>query len=162
MIFEQNGSFYCCTTDGLNADLFIYDENGDLADFTYTSNSTDTFRQIVLPESGTFYAVIRAVTGHTKYVLTLGSNVTGVSSLRDPNDQYADSRFISYIPFGGDFDVDNYVRPEFDLTLNDLHAKIIESNKIMPRGLRVIDFDLEREFNNISVSYTHLRAHETG
>ena len=76
LIFEQNGSFYCCTTDGLNADLFIYDENGDLADFTYTSNSTDTFRQIVLPESGTFYAVIRAVTGHTKYVLTLGSNVT--------------------------------------------------------------------------------------
>ena len=149
LIFEQNGSFYCCTTDGLNADLFIYDENGDLADFTYTSNSTDTFRQIVLPESGTFYAVIRAVTGHTKYVLTLGSNVTGVSSLRDPNDQYADSRFISYIPFGGDFDVDNYVRPEFDLTLSDLHAKIIESNKIMPRGLRVIDFDLEREFNNI-------------
>ena len=30
-----------------------------------------------------------------------------------------------------------------------MHAKIIESNKIMPRGLRVIDFDLEREFNNI-------------
>ena len=133
MIYEQGGSYYCCTTDGLNADLYIYDENGNLADFTYTSNSTDTFRQIVLPESGTLYAVISAITGHTKYVLTLGSNVTGVSALRNPKDQYADSRFISYIPFGEDFDIDNYDRPEFDEPLNDLNAKIAIGNSVQPR-----------------------------
>ena len=149
LIYEQGGSYYCCTSDGLNADLYIYDENGELADFAYTSNSTDTFRQIVLPESGTFYAVIRAITGHTKYVLTLGSNVTGVSSQRDIKDQYADSRFISYIPFGDDFDINTYVRPEFDLSLNDLNAKIIESNQILPKGLRVIEFDIDKEFNDI-------------
>ena len=82
LIFEQDGSFYCCTSDGLDADLLIYNEDGSLASFSYKSSSTSTYKQIVLPSSGTYYAVVSATQGHTKYVLTLGSNVTGVSTLK--------------------------------------------------------------------------------
>ena len=40
LIFEENGLGYCCTTDGIDADLLIYDEDGNLTDFSYTSSST--------------------------------------------------------------------------------------------------------------------------
>ena len=71
LIFEENGLGYCCTTDGIDADLLIYDEDGNLTDFSYTSSSTSIYKQIVLPETGNYYAVVRAIEGHTKYVLTL-------------------------------------------------------------------------------------------
>ena len=52
LIFEENGLGYCCTTDGIDADLLIYDEDGNLTDFSYTSSSTSIYKQIVLPETG--------------------------------------------------------------------------------------------------------------
>ena len=149
LIFEEDGSFYCCTTDNLDADLLIYNEDGTLANFDYASSSTSTYKQIVLPSSGTYYAVVKAVTGHTKYVLTLGSNATGISSLSNPEDQYAKNRFISYIPFGPNFNANEYVKPQYDNFNNDLSLKLIQSDDYRISGLRVIDFDLETEFNKI-------------
>ena len=149
LIFEQDGSFYCCTTDNLDADLLIYNEDGTLANFDYASSSTSTYKQIVLPSSGTYYAVVKAVTGHTKYVLTLGSNATGISSLSNPEDQYAKNRFISYIPFGPNFNANEYTKPQYDNFNNDLSLKLIQSDDYRISGLRVIDFDLETEFNKI-------------
>ena len=153
LIYEDSGSFYCCTTENLDADLLIYNENGLLTDFTYTSNSTSTFKQIVLPDSGNYYAVVKSIQGHTKYVLTLGSNVSGVSTLRNPQDQYAENRFISYIPFGKDFDLESYSKPIFDESITGLGAKISESQKLLPKGLRVLEFDIEDEFRKIFGDY---------
>ena len=57
---DNPGSFYCCETDSMDIDLLLYNEDGTLADFTYTSNSTATRQTIALPTSGTFYAVVKA------------------------------------------------------------------------------------------------------
>ena len=43
----------------------------------------------------------------TKYVLTLGSNATGISSF-SPKNNFKLNRFISYVPFGGDLELENY------------------------------------------------------
>lgn len=149
LIFEDSGSFYCCETDSMDIDLLIYNEDGTLADFTYTSGSTSTFKQIVIPSSGNYYAVVKSIIGTSKYVLTLGSNIFNVSTLRNPENQFAENRFISYIPFGKDFDADTYTRPKYDQSLNDLNAKMIESANILSEGLRVIDFNLDSEFSAI-------------
>ena len=148
LIFEQDGSFYCCTTDDLDADLLIYNEDGSLASFTYTSNSTSTYKQIVIPSSGTYYAVVKAVEGHTKYVLTLGSNVTGVSTLLSPENNYALERFISYIPFGPDFNsTNNSNEPLY--TDGSLDTKFIKFEESQNKGLSIFNFNLEDEFKSI-------------
>ena len=149
LIYEDSGSFYCCETDSMDIDLLIYNEDGTLADFTYTSTSSSTYQQVVIPSSGNYYAVVKSNIGTSKYVLTLGSNIFGVSSLRNPENQFAENRFISYIPFGKDFDIDSYVQPTFDSSLNDLNSKLVESKSFLPQGLRVIDFDIDNEFKNI-------------
>lgn len=149
LIFEEDGSFYCCEYDSMDIDLLIYNEDGTLADFTYTSNSNSIFKQIVIPSSGNYYAVVKSITGTSKYVLTLGSNIFGVSTLSNPKNQFAENRFISYIPFGKDFDINTYTRPNYDRTLNDLNAKMMESSNILSEGLRVLDFNLDEEFNKI-------------
>ena len=110
----------------MDIDLLIYNEDGTLADFTYTSNSNSIFKQIVIPSSGNYYAVVKSITGTSKYVLTLGSNIFGVSALSNPKNQFAENRFISYIPFGKDFDINTYTRQNYDRTLNDLNAKMME------------------------------------
>ena len=147
LIFEENGSGYCCTTDGIDADLLIYDEDGNLTDFSYTSSSTSIYKQIVLPETGNYYAVVRAIEGHTKYVLTLGSNVFGVNAF-SPRDNFKLNRFISYVPFGKDFDKNSYEYPSFDKD-SDLETKVISSIDSDFRGFREFDFDLETEYKSI-------------
>ena len=149
LIYEEDGSFYCCETDSMDIDLLIYNEDGTLADFTYTSTSSSTYQQVVIPSSGNYYAVVKSTIGTSKYVLTLGSNIFGVSSLRNPENQFAENRFISYIPFGKDFDTDSYIQPTFDSSLNDLNSKLDESKSFLPEGLRVINFDLNSEFEKI-------------
>ena len=79
----------------------------------------------------------------------MGSNIFGVSALSNPKNQFAENRFISYIPFGKDFDINTYTRPNYDRTLNDLNAKMMESSNILSEGLRVLDFNLDEEFNKI-------------
>ena len=147
LIFEENGLGYCCTTDGIDADLLIYDEDGNLTDFSYTSSSTSIYKQIVLPETGNYYAVVRAIEGHTKYVLTLGSNVFGVNAF-SPKDNFKLNRFISYVPFGKDFDKNSYEYPSFDKD-SDLETKVISSIDSDFRGFREFDFDLETEYKSI-------------
>ncbi len=149
LIFEEDGSFYCCTTDNLDADLLIYNEDGSLASFSYTSNSTSTYKQIVLPSSGTFYAVVKAIEGHTKYVLTLGSNVTGVSTLQSPEDNYALGRFISYVPFGPDFNLTNDFVAQPDYIDEDLDTKFINFEKTQTKGLSIFNFDFDKEFASV-------------
>ena len=147
LIFEEDGLGYCCTTDGIEVDLLIYDEEGSLTDFSYTSTTTSTYKQIVLPDSGTYYAVVRAITGHTKYVLTLGSNATGISSF-SPKNNFKLNRFISYVPFGGDLELENYKNPINDMNTN-LETKFISSIDNDQRGLTEYDFDLENEYSSI-------------
>ena len=149
LIYEEDGSFYCCEYDSMDIDLLIYNEDGTLGDFTYTSTSTSTFKQIVIPSTGNYYAVVKSNTGTSKYVLTLGSNIFGVSALKNPQNHFAENRFISYIPFGKDFNTDDYIQPNFNTQLSDLDAKLVESNKILPKGLRVLNFNLNDEFNKI-------------
>ena len=53
LIYEEAGSFYCCEYDSMDIDLLIYNEDGTLADFTYTAGSTSIYKQIVIPSSAT-------------------------------------------------------------------------------------------------------------
>ena len=149
LIYEEAGSFYCCEYDSMDIDLLIYNEDGTLADFTYTAGSTSIYKQIVIPSSGNYYAVVKSIVGTSKYVLTLGSNIFNVSDFKNSENQFAENRFISYIPFGKDFDVETYSRPNYDATLDNLNAKMLESVNNLNKGLRVIDFNLDDEFNRI-------------
>ena len=69
--------------------------------------------------------------------------------ISNPEDQYAKNRFISYIPFGPNFNANEYIKPQYDNFNNDLSLKLIQSDDYRISGLRVIDFDLETEFNKI-------------
>ena len=78
--FEQDGGFYCCTSDGLDADLLIYNEDGSLASFGYTSSSTSTYKQIVLPVLVRTMLLLK-LHKVIQNTFNTGSNVTDVSTL---------------------------------------------------------------------------------
>ncbi len=146
---DNPGSFYCCEYESMDIDLLLYNEDGSLADYSLAVN-TDTRKVIVLPDSGTFYAVVKANEGHSKYVLTFGSNVSGASSFSSINENYAKNRFISYIPFGPDYEydqadavsIDVYPEPNINTKFSDLNDKGF-------KGLRRFNLDIDKEFARI-------------
>ena len=146
---DNPGDFYCCDTDSMDIDLLLYNEDGSLADFSYATDS-NTRQVIVLPDTGTFYAVVKANEGHAKYVLTFGSNVTGASSFSSLNKNYAKDRFISYIPFGPDYEynqadavsVDVYPEP-------NINAKFSQLDDSGFKGLRRFNLSIDEEFGRI-------------
>ena len=147
---DNPGSFYCCETDSMDIDLLLYNEDGTLADFTYTSNSTDIRQTIVLPSSGSFYAVVKANEGHAKYVLTFGSNVSGASSFSSPKDNFAKNRFISYQPFGPDYEYNQADAVKIDVYPDSsVNAKFNEINDSGFVGLRRFNFSIENEYNKL-------------
>ena len=58
--------------DGIDVSLLLYNSDGTLADFAYTSASDSLYQEIVMPDSGDFFIVVKSNTGHSKYVLQLG------------------------------------------------------------------------------------------
>lgn len=148
LIYEEDGSGYCCTFDGIAADLLLYNESGNLTSFEYTNESNATYQEILLPDSGRYYAVVRSVSGHSKYILSLKSNVSATTSYK-PNNEYASNRFISYLPFNKDYEYDGEIRFLENKNYDNLNSKLIEISKIEYRGLNTIDFDLDNEFNKI-------------
>jgi subtilisin family serine protease len=147
---DNPGSFYCCETDSMDIDLLLYNEDGTLADFTYTSNSTATRQTIALPNSGIFYAVVKANEGHAKYVLTFGSNVTGASSFSSPKDNFAKNRFISYQPFGPDYEYNQADAVKIDIYPDDsVKAKFNEINDRGFVGLRRFNFSIDNEYKKL-------------
>jgi len=143
LIYEEDGSGYCCTYDGIAADLLLYDENGNLVNINYTDSSNPTYQEIILPSSGKYYAVVKADTGHSKYVLSLKSNVTPTSYAgKKP---FKNQRFISYTSFADDDgQVIKSLNPDSQLNIN---TKLIEISKPEYKGLNIINFDLDKEFN---------------
>ena len=57
--------------DGIDVSLLLYNSDGTLADFAYTSASDSLYQEIVMPDSGDFFIVVKSNTGHSKYVLQL-------------------------------------------------------------------------------------------
>jgi len=144
---DNPGSFYCCETDSMDIDLLLYNEDGTLADYEYTSNSTDTRYTIALPSTGTFYAVVKANEGHAKYVLTFGSNVSGASSYSSPANNYAKNRFISYQPFGPDYEYNQADAVNIDVFLDDsVNTKFNEINDSGFVGLRRFNLSIDDEY----------------
>ena len=146
---DNPGSFYCCEYESMDVDLLLYNEDGSLADFSYAVN-TNTRRVIVLPDSGTFYAVVKANEGHSKYVLTFGSNVSGASSFSSIKDNYAKNRFISYIPFGPDYEYNQSDAVSIDVYPEpNINSKFSELDDIGFRGIRRFNLSIDEEFERI-------------
>ena len=148
---DNPGSFYCCEYDSMDLDLLLYNEDGSLANYSYTDSSTSTRKIIALPDSGTFYAVVKANSGHAKYVLTFGSNVEGASAAYfNPNDNFAKDRFISYIPFGPEFVANGNETYPIDIYPDsDIETKFIQSDQDDRKGLRRFNLSVETEFKRI-------------
>ena len=148
---DNPGSYYCCEYETMDLDLLLYNEDGSLANYSYTDSSTSTRKIIALPDSGTFYAVVKANSGHAKYVLTFGSNVEGASAAYfNPNDNFAKDRFISYIPFGPEFIADgNETYPVDIYPDSDIATKFIQSDQDDRKGLRRFNLSIESEFKRI-------------
>jgi hypothetical protein len=148
---DNPGSFYCCEYDSMDLDLLLYNEDGSLANYSYTDSSTSTRKIIALPDSGTFYAVVKANSGHAKYVLTFGSNVEGASAAYfNPNDNFAKDRFISYIPFGPEFVANGNETYPIDIYPDsDIATKFIQSDQDDRKGLRRFNLSVETEFKRI-------------
>ena len=47
-----------------------------MADYQYTSGSTEEYQTINLPDTGVYYAVVKQDINNTKYALALGSVVS--------------------------------------------------------------------------------------
>ena len=148
---DNPGSFYCCEYDSMDLDLLLYNEDGSLANYSYTDSSTSTRKIIALPDSGTFYAVVKANSGHAKYVLTFGSNVEGASAAYfNPDDNFAKDRFISYIPFGPEFVANgNETYPVDIYPDSDIATKFIQADQDDRKGLRRFNLSVESEFRRI-------------
>ena len=148
---DNPGSFYCCEYESMDLDLLLYNEDGTLANYSYTDSSTDTRKTIALPDSGTFYAVVKANSGHAKYVLTFGSNIEGNSaSYFNPSNNFARDRFISYIPFGPNFESNGSEKYEIDIMLeSDVVNKFAQSNNDERLGLRRFNLSIESEFKRL-------------
>ena len=145
LIYEEDGSGYCCTYDGIAADLLLYDENGNLVNIDYTDTSNPTYQEIILPSSGKYYAVVKADTGHSKYVLSLKSNVTPTSYAGKRS--FKNQRFISYKSFDGENGQGiKFLNPDSQLNIN---MKLTEIAKSEYKGLNIINFDLDKEFNDL-------------
>jgi len=148
---DNPGSFYCCEYESMDLDLLLYNEDGSLANFSYTDSSTSTRKIIALPDSGTFYAVVKANSGHAKYVLTFGSNVEGASAaFFNPSENFAKDRFISYIPFGPEFVPTGNEKYEIDIYPDtDIATKFIQSDQDERKGLRRFNLSVADEFKRI-------------
>ncbi len=148
---DNPGSFYCCEYESMDLDLLLYNEDGTLADYSYTDSSTATRKIIALPDSGTFYAVVKSNSGHAKYVLTFGSNVEGNSaSYFNPNRNFATDRFISYIPFGPNFEFDGNEKYEIDIIFDDdVEYKFAQYENDERRGLRRFNLSVDSEFKRL-------------
>ena len=148
---DNPGSFYCCEYDSMDLDLLLYNEDGSLANYSYTDSSTSTRKIIALPDSGTFYAVVKANSGHAKYVLTFGSNVEGATAAYfNPNDNFAKDRFISYIPFGPEFVSNGNETYPIDIYPDsDIATKFIQSDQDDRKGLRRFNLSVESEFKRL-------------
>ena len=148
---DNPGSFYCCEYDSMDLDLLLYNEDGSLANYSYTDSSTTTRKIIALPDSGTFYAVVKANSGHAKYVLTFGSNVEGASaSYFNPSNNFAKDRFISYIPFGPEFIPNGNEDYPIDIYPDsDVESKFIQSDQEDRKGLRRFNLPIDSEFRRI-------------
>ena len=147
---DNPGSFYCCEYETMDVDLLLYNEDGSLADYSYTTNSTSTRKIIALPNSGTFYAVVKANEGHSKYVLTFGSNVSGASAFSAIKENYAKDRFISYIPFGPNYKYDQKDAVSIDVYPEpNIETKFTQLNDIGFKGLRRFNLTIDEEFERI-------------
>ena len=146
---DNPGDFYCCDTDSMDIDLLLYNEDGSLADFSYATDS-NTRQVIVLPDTGTYYAVVKANEGHAKYVLTFGSNVTGASSFSSLNKNYAKDRFISYIPFGPDYEYNQADAVSIDVYPEpNINTKFSQLDDAGFKGLRRFNLSIDEEFGRI-------------
>ncbi|MDA9094719.1 tandem-95 repeat protein, partial [Gammaproteobacteria bacterium] len=136
--------------------LLLYNSAGFLVNTSYTTDSTDEYQKINLPDSGIYYAVVKKDIGASKYTLLLspGSSVSSTSFMSSDG-TFVEGEFISYIPFKGNLDNyrDSYPKFNQNESLNQKLAYINNSNFM---GLRVIEFDVESEYLNIFGSDTLL------
>mgnify|MGYP001372655587 CR=1 FL=1 len=82
-------------------DLSVWNEDGSSRSYSYVSGSKEWNETINLPSSGTYLIYVNAVTGSSKYYLTVGQRLTNQSmnSSASPSDDYVKNEIISYIPF---------------------------------------------------------------
>ena len=136
--------------------LLLYNANGVITDFSYTTDSSDEYQKINLPDSGIYYAVVAKDVGASKYTLLLAPGGSASSTSFTPSkDAFVKGEFISYRSFSGKLDTYEDIYPEFNQN-EDLNQKLsyIDNSDFM--GLRVIEFNLENEYSTIFGSETYL------
>ena len=62
--------------NSIDLDILIFDEEAEIIGFGV---STDWYERVTLPEAGTYYVVVVAESGSSKYVLSVGSAFSGYS-----------------------------------------------------------------------------------
>ncbi len=155
-VTDDNGNE---TTVTNKATLLLYNSSGTLMDFQYTSDSTEEYQTINLPDSGTVYAVVKQDVNNTKYTLALGSVVTSAqATFLSSKDAYAIGRIMTYRSFNKDF---NYIDSDNNIASNiDLVSRLTSLNESDFKGLKVIDFDYLQEYSSIFGSNTYLDSPE--
>jgi len=76
----------------INVDLYLYDENKDLVESSIGADSTET---VDAPAAGDYFIEVRAVSGASNYIFTVGQPITSATVL-DPrlNDEFAPGHVI--------------------------------------------------------------------
>ena len=151
-ITDDNGNETIVTN---KASLLLYDAGGTLADYQYTSGSTEEYQTINLPDSGVYYAVVKQDVNNTKYALALGSVVSAAeATFTTSKDAYAEGRMITYRRFDKNIDsgdLENITNQNINL---DTKLKMLDESNFM--GLRTIDFDYINEYASIYGNNTYL------
>jgi serine protease len=152
-IEDDNGAVTVVTN---KATMLLYDANGILADFSYTSNSTEEYQTINLPESGLYYVVIKPELNNTKYTLALVPN-SSTTSFTSSKNRFVEGEFITYRSFSNASNIDLYEDniPIFVQNEN-LSQKLSYIDNSDFLGLRVIEFDYINEYAGIFGDDTYL------
>ena len=80
--------------------LYIYESDGSVREFSYTSASTEANMTILLPNGGDYLIAVRQENNSSKYILTLGQRYSS-SSMEASTDfipDYVINEFVGYVP----------------------------------------------------------------
>jgi hypothetical protein len=151
-VTDDNGNETIVTN---KATLLLYDSGGTLADYQYTSGSTEEYQTINLPDSGVYYAVVKQDVNNTKYALALGSVVSAAeATFTTSKDAYAEGRMITYRRFDKNIDSGD-LKDIANQNINlDTKLKMLDESNFM--GLRTINFDYIDEYASIYGNNTYL------
>ena len=128
--------------------LFIYESDGSVREFSYTSASTEANMTILLPNGDDYLIAVRQQNNSSKYVLTLGQRYT-TSAYETSTDfipDYISNEFIGYTP-----ESTKAIKSKNDISENRIRQIEAEKSELFDLTGEIFDQPGVKKFNMRSI-----------